>query len=207
MRLVTLYIIFFISFQSIKAQKIIEKEMDVIDISTIVISGNTIFNINLGTKPINQIYLTLNVEGENNEQIVLKATREHDTVFVDSDYQPLFNVPDDKLSAHKKISIELNMIVPEDIDIIVKSDIGSVQVQGIYKSIFAELVSGNFKAYDFSSDLLVNTIHGNIYVETNNAKLHLNTKKGKIYQESLDSGKQQISLNSINGNIRVIKTQ
>lgn len=207
MRIVVLYIIFIISIQPIKAQKIIEKEIDASGISTIVVSGNSMFKIDLNTKPINQVHLTLKVEGENNEQIVLKTSRKQDTIFIGSGYQPLFNVPDDKLSAHKKISIELDMIIPENFDVTVKSDIGSVLIKGIYKSIFSELVNGDFKALNFSSNLLVNTIHGNIYIETNKSELSITTKNGSMYQEQLDFGKQQISLNSINGDIRVIKTQ
>lgn len=206
MRLVFLIILSF-SFQHNYAQKLIEKEFSAIDISTIVISGNTMFKINLHTKPSNQVNLRLSVEGENNEQIVLQAYTSHDTLFVGSAYQPLFNVPDDKLSAHKKISIELDLALPEHLDISVKSDIASVEIKGVYNTIFSELINGNFKATEFSSNILVNTVHGNMHVETNNAVLNLNTKNGKIYQEQLDFGNQQISLNSINGNIRVIKTQ
>ena len=208
MRLVVFYIIYIISNQIISAQKIIEKELYASDISTIIVSGNTMFNISMNTKPINKVNLVLAIEGENNEQIVLKTIRKQDTIFISSEYQPLFNVPDDKLSAHKKISIELNMIVPENIDVSVKSDIGSVQIKGIYKSVFSELVNGNFKAFNVSSNLLViNTLHGNIYVETNTAIVDISTKNGEVHKEQLDFGKQRISLNSINGDIRVIKTQ
>lgn len=207
MRLVVFYIISIFSLQQIHAQKRIEKQLDATDISTVVISGNTMFKINLNAKPADKVNLRLTVEGENNEQIVLKTYKNQDTLFVGSAYQPIFNVPDDKLSAHKKISIELDMVVPEHLNINIKSDIASVQIQGIYNTIFSELVNGNFKALNFSSDLLVNTIHGNMHIETNNAELNLHTKNGTIDHDELDSGKQQISLNSINGNIRVIKTQ
>lgn len=183
------------------------KQYDDSHLSTVSISGNTLFKISISTKKEKKIDLLLQVEGEHNEQVVLQSYSRQDTLFVESTYQPLFVNPDDKLSAHKKISIELTVFVPEQFNISITSNIASVFSKGSYNNFISELLNGNFTASNFSGDLLVNTIHGNINVETDFAQLKLQTKNGTIIQEIINSGSNQISLHSINGNIMVTKTQ
>lgn len=189
------------------AQKQIMKQFDGSQLSTVSISGNTMFKISISTKKENNINLILQVRGENNEQVVLQTHIKRDTLFVESAYQPLFIKPDDKLSAHKKISIELTIFVPEQFNIGITSDIASVYATGNYNYFMTELLNGHFTATGFSGVLLVNTIHGNISLETDAAQLKLQTKNGIIQQEKISIGKNSISLHSINGNISVTKTQ
>jgi hypothetical protein len=189
------------------AQKQIMKQFDDSQLSTVSISGTTIFKISISTKKENNIDLILQVQGENNEQVVLQTHIRRDTLFVESAYQPLFIKPDDKLSAHKKISIELTIFVPEQFNIGITGDIASVFATGNYNYFMTELLNGHFTATRFSGDLLVNTIHGNISLETDAAQLKLQTKNGTIVQEKINNGRSQISLHSINGNIMVTKTQ
>lgn len=189
------------------AQKQIMKQFDGSQLSTVSISGNTIFKISITTKKEKDIKLILQVDGENNEQVVLQTHIRRDTLFVESTYQPLFIKPDDKLSAHKKISIELTIFVPEHFNISITSDIASVNATGNYNYFMTELLNGHFTATGFFTDLLVNTIHGNISLETDAAQLKLQSKNGTITQDKIDHGRSQISLHSINGNIMVTKAQ
>ncbi|OBX23546.1 MULTISPECIES: DUF4097 family beta strand repeat-containing protein [Bizionia] len=189
------------------SQKGMQRIIDASEISTIDVAGNTIFKIKISAKPVQVITMSLQVEGENNEQIVLQTRHENQTLFIGSAYQPLFVKPDDKLAAHKKISIELTLEIPENLTVIITSDIASVVVIGNYKFLIAELLNGHFSAHKYSGDLQVDTLHGNIELETRSGKLDLNTKKGTIVQDKMPLGTNQISLNSINGNISVTKTQ
>lgn len=201
-----LVIIFLVSWQ-MYSQKFIQKQIDGSEISSVIISGNTLFKIHISSHKSTKIDAVLKIEGENSEQVLLKAYTTKDTLFIGSSYQPMFIPPDDKSSAHKQISIELTLIIPEYLNLNVTSDIASVFIKGNFKNVVAELLNGNFIAEEFLSNLLVNTLRGDILVETNNAFLDLHTKKGTIHQEKLDEGKNKISLNSINGNISVTKTQ
>src|SRR5690606_3407455 len=95
-------------------------------IKTIVIEGNNMFKITVNTAEITEILIALKIEGEHSEQIILLTEQIEDSLKIASTYQPLFNKPDDKLSAHKKISIELTVSIPEGFDVTIKSDIASV---------------------------------------------------------------------------------
>jgi hypothetical protein len=189
------------------SQKLVQKQLDGSEIKTIIISGNNIFKIHVSSQKTNIIDIKLEVEGENNEQIILQTLSKQDTLFIGSSYQPLFTPPDDKLNAHRQISIELTLSIPENLNLNLKSDIASVFIKGNYKNVVAELLNGSFFAQKFTSNLLVNTIKGDINVETDNVILDIHTKNGNSNQEKLNLGNKHIILNSINGNISVTKTQ
>jgi len=184
-----------------------QRIVDASKISTIDIAGNTMFKIKISAKPVQVISMGLQVEGENNEQIVLQTRQENQTLFIGSAYQPLFVKPDDKLAAHKKISIELTLEIPENLTVIITSDIASVFANGNFKFLTSELLNGHFLAHKYVGNLQVDTLHGNIEVETYSGLLDLNTKKGSIKQDKTPLGPNQISLHTINGNISVTKTQ
>lgn len=191
---------------SVFGQKGMQRIMDASKISAIDIAGNTMFKIIISTKPVQTIALDLQVQGENNEQIVLQTRQENDTLFIGSAYQPLFLKPDDKLAAHKKISIELTLQIPENLTVNITSDIASVTATGQYKYMTAELLNGHFLAQQFKGSLQVDTLHGNIMLQTNAGNLEMHTKKGFIESDDIPFGIHEIMLNSVNGNITVTKT-
>ncbi len=184
-----------------------QRILDAAEISTIDIAGNTMFKIKISTAPVQTISLDLQVEGENNEQIVLQTRQENNTLFIGSAYHPMFVKPDDKLAAHKKISIELTLEIPKNLIVIINSDIASVYATGHYDKLTAELINGHFSAQKYSGNLQVDTLHGDIQLETNAGILNAHTKKGTIETFQLPTGNNQLTLNSVNGNINITKTQ
>lgn len=203
-----LIVIFLSVFTSqVIAQKQIQKQINGFELTTILITGNMMSKIEVSTSKSDKINAILNVEGENNEHVLLEVYSEKKTLFISSKYQPLFTPVDDKSSAHKQISIELALVIPENLDLNINSDIAAVFLSGKFKNTLIELMNGNLKATSLSSNLVVNTINGNVSIESNNAKLELFTKNGEISQEKLDKGIKQITVNSIHGDIRIIKTQ
>ncbi len=189
------------------SQNRIQKLFSDANISTININGNGVFKISVETTMSNTFTIDSRIEGENNEHVVLIAETKNDTLYIATKYQPLFNDANDKLSAHKVISIELILNIPANKSIYVSSDIASVFVKGQYNNATIELINGNCILKNFVGGATVNTIQGDIDVNTNFAKLDAFTKNGTLNLESLSKGNRMLSLYSINGNITVIKSQ
>jgi len=203
----TFYIaIFFFVFQ-LQAQKVIEKEIDLQNISSVVINGNQIFKIRINANTTKTILVQAKFEGEYNEDIVLLTEKVDSKLTISTEFQPLFVPHNDKLSAHKVISIELSISLPEYLNVWIQSDIASVLALGQYNNLTIELVNGNCKVDSFSGNAIINTIHGAINVSSDDAKVVAHTKKGILKQDKLRSGKKTLNLNSINGNITVTKTE
>lgn len=202
-----IYISFLFFLCQIQAQKTSTKSFSSKGISTLVIDGNSVFKIVVETAKTKNISIFSEVRGENNQHVVLFTDIKDKKLHISSTFHPMFVANNDKLSAHKLISIELKLIIPENMSLLISSDIALVFLSGNYKYVDAELINGSFNAEKFYGNLLVNTIHGDIKLETNWAQVEVSTKHGSVKKEALKPGEHQISLNSINGNITVKKTE
>ena len=191
----------------VQAQKTINKSVPSEGISTLVIDGSYVFKISVETTKAKTVSIQSLIEGENYEHVILLAAIKDKQLHVSSKYQPLYVDANDKLSVHKYISIEFKIVVPEHLDVSISSNIASVFMIGSYNQVTTELINGSFNATKFLGNLVVNTIHGDIHLETNQATVEVSSKHGLINEEVITNGKNSISLNSINGNITVSKTE
>lgn len=182
------------------------KTLSAENIDVINFNFDKVYKVNLSTHKSASIIVEAKVEGENKEHIVLTNKRFMKSLYVSSNFQPTYKDANDKLSAHKIISIELNIKVPEQKSIYIKSDIANITGEGSYGKLTLELTNGNCKISKFSGNALVNTIEGNIEFQSNFATIKTSSKYGTINSEDLIIGDDTIDLNSINGDISVTKS-
>lgn len=203
----TFILILFFFVTQLQAQKVIEKQIEGLNISSIIVDGSAIFKIKMNTSSTKMIVLQSKIEGEYNEDIVLITETKNSELFISTKFQPLFVPDNDKLSAHKVISIELNITIPEYLNVFIQSDIASVITQGKYNNLTIELINGNCNVDSFSGNATINTIHGSINIKGKEAIVKASTKKGFLIQDKLKLGDTRFNLNSINGNITISKTE
>lgn len=203
----TLTILLFLISYVVCAQKSTEKLWDADAIQSVKINGDNIFKIKVNNNVSNTISLQVKIEGEHADQLVVFDSITDNKLVISSSFQPLFVKDNDKLSAHKVISVEYILTVPNHIALDIKSNVGSVQINGSYPSVFIELNQGNCSLKQFYGDASVNTIDGNINIETNNATVEAFTKTGSKTISESKYGQHAISCHTINGNIIVTKIE
>jgi len=189
------------------AQKIVEKTISGQNITSIIINGDEIFNIKLIAQDVDDIKIKTKIEGEYSEDIVLLANVKIDSLIISSAYNPLYTNHNDKLSAHKVISIETELIVPRNLNVYLNSNIASVEILGKFNRLIIELYQGSCNLKSFRGDAIINTIDGQIILNTNFAIIEAKTKTGLINKELITKGNDEIRLNSVNGNISITKTK
>ena len=200
-----LYIIcLFITFQ-LSAQKQIERQIEDPTIENVIINGKGIFKIKVSNHKDAVIKVKALVEGEHNEYIVLSTNTVDNTLTISSQWDPLFVQDNDKLSVHKVISIELEILLPKGLNLYIKSDIASAQIKGHYKQLMIELMNGNCNLETQSKDTKINTIEGNISVLTNHTAVKAITKNGSQEIDATLNGSNKMLLKTLNGNIIVRK--
>jgi len=190
---------------SVKGQNHIEKRIEGTHIQKVDVNGDGVFKIKIDTHDSTQIIVTASVEGEHSEHIILVTEEIEDLLIVSAEWQPLFIQDNNKLSAHKVISIELEMLLPKTISLYAKSDIASAEIKGEYNRLMVELVNGNCNIQAETNYTKVNTIDGDISVLTQNAAIKANTKNGKMDVDNAVKGNNTMLLNSLNGDIKVRK--
>lgn len=201
------YIILVLSVLQLSAQKTINQTIDNPEVKTIFISDDNVFKINIKTTSDHTIKLRSRIEGEYTKDIIVSTEAKNDTLFISSSFQPFYKEYNDKLSAHKVLSVEIDVWVPKQFSFYAKSAMASANIEGDYKSLTLELPQGNTVISNFRGNATVNSINGNIIIETNYATVKAHSKTGIVNKEELVLGKNQIAINTINGNISVIKTK
>lgn len=210
MRFFLFIILMFYSFLGFSQNKL-EKQISAKQINTISIHGNQIFNIAISTSKTDKISITSILDGEyqNNYQIIAKE--ENNALTLSLEFMSFEAIPDDKRNAHKVIAATLHLEIPEDLNLNIVSDIGSVDLEGDYESLFIELQQGQCKVIGKAKVVTINTFDGDINVDTEDVVIEASSNHGKLSIEefarsnSNSTSSSSWKLTSINGNITVVK--
>lgn len=207
MKLKSTILLLLIAITSVCAQKSTEKIWNADVINTIVIDGENVFNITVSNSLSNTILLKVKIEGEHANQLVMVDSIVNKQLYISSSFQPLFVKDNDKLSAHKVMSVEYQLLVPKNIKLEIKSNIGSVDLVGTYPSVFIELNQGNCNLKQFLGNASINTVNGDINIEADHAKVEAFTKTGQITLTQFKFLKFNLNCHTINGDIKITKTE
>ena len=209
MKYYSVFILFVVLSGNLFAQKRLFKTYDVSDTHTLFIKSDDIFQIKLTTAQTDQITIYTQIEGETFESSLLHTEIVDGVLNITTGRTPDFIPFNDKLSAHKVLSIVLEIILPEGLTLDVYSTLASVDAQGDYNQIRMNLGRGGcyLSGLRFRESAHINTISGNITVETENAKILAQSRNGNIVIPKGMNGINTIELQTIDGDITVIKSQ
>jgi len=170
------FIIFFTAIANISfAQNIVEKRIKNINDTSVQINTQNCFLVDIKTGVTDEIKVEAVMSGEYSNDISLNIYEEGKTLFVDTALRPNFEMPNDKLGAHKVISISLKITVPEHMNVQLENTI-DVTTQ-----------TGAIEVY---------TIKGNIKADS---------KYGKITKDNIPNGDAHFNLSSVTGDIHIYK--
>ena len=171
------------------SQKIIERDFDATLINSIDINSDIINSVFIHSEKTNHIKIIAKIEGEHYENVVLSMVEKDNILFLKPDYTPFFEAENDKLAAHKVQSIDLEITVPEDIEISITSLMASVSTQGKFKAVKAFLGSGNCNFQEFVGDADLKTKGGSIVVSTKESIFAKAVSKNGIVINQLSENK------------------
>ncbi|MCF6307346.1 MAG: hypothetical protein L3J09_05250 [Flavobacteriaceae bacterium] len=201
------FILFFLFLGNAFAQKIIEREFNASEITSIEINSDVIYHIKITSEKTKQIKIKTYIEGENYENVVLGIVEENNNIlYINTSFTPFFKAKNDKLAVHKVISIEMELIVPESKVIKIEASIASVEITGKYKAVSVLLESGNCSLFKFKGNAKLKTKQGFIKVYASRDTFGLaNSIKG-VATNNLDSqrfknGYYRIVAESVSGDI------
>lgn len=190
------------------SQKVIEKSWDANAFEKLEIISDDVFKIKIVTEPTSEIKLTSLIEGENYENMNIGASEKGKTLRLKPSYRPYFIPKNDKLAAHKLISIEMILTIPETLEVYINAKIASLEMQGKILRLDVNLRDGQCHLRDFTGNATLNTKQGDITVF---AKEQVSgsgfSKKGSVKNNLTNTGIYLIKAESVNGNISLLKTR
>jgi len=193
---------------SVLAQKQVSKTYDAHDVSSIAIDSDDIFKIEIQTEKTDKITLTTQIDGESYESTLLNTAIVDHSLHITTGKTPDFIPFNDKLSAHKVLSIVLKISIPEGIDLYINSALAALQIAGSIGNLQCNLGRGGCELTDirFRESINITTISGNIYIKTPSAQIEAQSRNGKVAIPQDLVGNKSITLETIYGDILVHKS-
>lgn len=190
-------------------QKQLEKVYDAAAIQTVSIESDEVFDIKIRAIDTNEITVITTIEGESYKSSLLHSRLLDDMLIIETGRTPDFTPFNDKLSAHKVLSIVLEITVPQETNIAINSTLAQVEVEGTIGNLYANLGRGGCILEDirFRESILINTISGNIYIKTTSARVQAQSRNGTVVIPEQTNDMKNIILESIYGDIVVDKSR
>ncbi|MFI8377632.1 hypothetical protein [Leeuwenhoekiella sp. NPDC079379] len=201
------FIFFLLVLCTTYSQKQIEYRIPSDLVKGVFVASDDVFEVFVKTSETKHISVHAEVEGETFESIILDPVVENGLWLMKVNRSVGFEAIDDKLAAHKVISIVLYIELPINKEVWVTSGLASVQVQGDYDYINMNLSGGDCKLFDFHGNGIVNTLRGTINVETSDTRIEALTRNGIKKIATNPNGRYQLKLKSVDGNISVSQSE
>ena len=190
------------------AQKRSEQTFDRQDIKTLLINSNAVFKISITAQPVQEISIQTITDGETYESSLLHTKIIDQRLEITTGRTPDFTPFNDKLSAHKVLSIELDITIPQDFNIDIYSTLAEVSLKGRYKELQINLGRGGLIGRDIRfRESVINTISGNVALTTKRADVTASSRNGEVIINSNLNEGPICSVESIYGDIEVLQVK
>ncbi|MCJ7466401.1 MAG: hypothetical protein MUO53_06870 [Maribacter sp.] len=188
-------------------QKIIKKTILNPNISLIQIDANNCYEIRIKTAKSEELSIEAVIDGEYNKDQLVSLRQQGAGILIETGFQPNFIAPNDKLSAHKVISISLTIRLPEDKNVEVFGTNSTVRITGTYENLKVVLDDGRCYLEQVSRSAVISTKSGDIIANCAEGTINALSKYGTVHRDSIPQGKNYYSLTSTTGNISIHKTK
>lgn len=189
------------------AQKLVKKSVLNDDTSLININTENCFKVVLQTGKSNDILVEAKIEGEYQNDLSVLISEKGSSIFIGTDFNPDFKNPNDKLSAHKVVSISLKITLPQYQNVRLYGKSSNVNAVGIYETLNIILSDGFCRLNKVKGNTTVKTLSGNIYLNSNKIIVKAASKYGQVKIGKSTKGNNIFNLSSTTGNILVSETK
>lgn len=201
--LLPLFICYFLGF----SQKRVEKRIVDTSISTIAIASESCFQVMLSTVASDEISVEAKMDGEYSADLEVILVERGNTLKVSAGFSPEFENPNDKLSAHKVVSISLNIQVPEYKNISLVGNSTRVIADGNYRKLTITLADGSCELRNVGEVVKVKTYSGAIVIYEKAAEIVAESKYGMLSDNPIPFGPHKYDLHTVMGKITLHKTE
>ena len=141
------------------------KDVDATALEVLQVDVDNIARLTVRSSQTNRFKAFLNTEGEFAQELVLNVFETGRTWNVNIGFAPGFLPEDDKLGAHKVISAELTLEIPEGKYLNVSGRCLSVALNGGFAGVELRLDAGNIDAKNFLASGVLETSNGNVRIK------------------------------------------
>lgn len=201
-------LLFLLPALTLKAQKTVQKQWNTAAIDTLWIDSDVVYKVQISSATEETIDLITSIEGEYYESVVVHSRILGRTLKVDTGFSPFFSPKNDKLAAHKVLSIEMTLRVPSNLAVVVRSKTASVYVEGNLSFLETILGEGQCDLSQFIGNAQLKSVSGDITVAAlPNVGGRAFSKGGKVQNDLSLEGAYFIEAESVRGSVRLLRSQ
>ena len=187
--------------QTSRAQKVIKKTIFNQQISHIQVDVKDCFKLDISTSDSDELFVEAQIDGEYESDLLLQVSEEGSTLKISAGFQPNFVNPNDKLSAHKVISIALKVVLPKQKNVHVFGTNCNVTASGSYDFLKVSLNDGRCDLNKGLNNVEVITQSGPISVNYEDANINAHSKYGRVVGITSQKGNNRYELSTVTGDI------
>lgn len=172
-------------------------------VNSVIITGEQCFEVEIGTVPTQEVSVEADMEGEYQNDVFILMETIGNTLRIGTDFTPNFEQPNDKLSAHKVLSVRLKILLPEHLRVSLVAGDCQVSTTGNYRELDVKIAGGGCTLKHKAEKTAVNTISGFITAEISSGQANVYSGYGEVNLGPIPRGNAQYDLKSVRGAIRV----
>ena len=191
----------------VQGQKVVKKAFIGPRTQSIQIDSQYCYLINLQTAKTKEVQVEASIEGEYAKDLLISIEEKGTTVRISAGFHPNFINPNDKLSAHKVVSIALHITVPQYKQVSIFGTNSNVEVEGSYQNLDVRLSDGRCELNNVTETVEVTTQKGDIWLNADSGTILAESAYGHVENDQIPNGENQYTLKTVEGNIHLRKTK
>lgn len=188
-------------------QKVTQRSFDASALTNVQIDAERIFQVELIGERTETVRTEVFIEGEYQSELTVSSGVVGSTLFLKGVFMPSFVDPNDKLSAHKVVSVRLKVYLPESLETEVSGSATRVLAGGFFDDLTIITAKGPVFLNAASGLISVRTTTGEIIAENIRGALSATSTYGQVYRNEVPRGNATLRLESVSGDIYINKEE
>jgi len=184
--------------------KTLSKVLEDPSLTQIHVLAEQVNTLRLKPSPSKELLVTARLNGEYSPHQMIVFSRKGNTLFIGPDLSATFELPNDKLSAHKIWSIDLAVEIPAYLEVYIEGGNAQINAEGIFEKLQIALKDGLCVLEEVGSKVQVNTLRAPIVLRQTKGVIDAKTIYGHLDFLAIPSGDSKIVLRSLHGDIKVL---
>ena len=185
------------------SQKRITKTLLNPEITSISIDAALCYQIVLETVATEEVTVEAQMEGEYRTDLIVQLREAGATLFIEPQFRPEFTLPNDKLGAHKVVSVRLKISLPVDQNVVLSAATCDVRTSGRFRDLKIVFNDGSCQLGHVGENTEVQTGSASIRASLPSGVVEASSRYGEVLLEPIPPGDHRLQLSSTRGNISV----
>lgn len=193
----------FLAGPGLQGQKRVTKALLDPAVESVVIDGSQCYQLYLETADTDQVLVEAEMDGEYQNEVLVFAETLGNTLRIGTGLSPAFEMPNDKLGAHKVLAVKLRVVLPAHQR--VRFDAGNcrVETQGTFRNLKIHIAGGGILLAHSGEQTEVITASAPIRAKISQGLVEAHSRYGQVALEPIPPGSARYIFNSTTGDIWV----